>query len=64
MRREEGDRYPAWVLDKLGIDVMLANRIAMGRGLDAARFRWVPYDDALLFPLDNAALKRVNANRA
>jgi predicted TIM-barrel fold metal-dependent hydrolase len=64
VRRDEGDRYPAWVLDKLGIDVMLANRIAMGRGLDAARFRWVPYDDALLFPLDNAGLKRVNANRA
>jgi predicted TIM-barrel fold metal-dependent hydrolase len=62
-RREQGDNYPAWVLDKLGIDVMLANRIAMGRGLDSARFRWVPYDDALLFPLDNAGLKRVNANR-
>jgi predicted TIM-barrel fold metal-dependent hydrolase len=63
VRREQGDNYPAWVLDKLGIDVMLANRIAMGRGLDNARFRWVPYDDALLFPLDNAGLKRVNSNR-
>jgi predicted TIM-barrel fold metal-dependent hydrolase len=61
--REQGDNYPAWVLDKLGIDVTLANRIAMGRGLDNARFRWVSYDDALLFPLDNAALKRVNPNR-
>jgi predicted TIM-barrel fold metal-dependent hydrolase len=64
VRREQGDNYPAWVLDKLGIDVMLANRIAMGRGLNNARFRWVPYDDALLFPLDNSALKRVNPNRA
>jgi hypothetical protein len=52
------------VLDKLGIDVMLANRVAMGRGLDNARFRWVAYDDALLFPLDNAGLKRANPNRA
>jgi predicted TIM-barrel fold metal-dependent hydrolase len=61
--REQGDNYPAWVLDKLGIEVMFANRIAMGRGLDAPRFRWVSYDDALLFPLDNAALKRANPNR-
>jgi predicted TIM-barrel fold metal-dependent hydrolase len=61
--REQGDNYPAWVLDKLGIDVMFANRVAMGRGLNNARFRWVSYDDALLFPLDNAALKRVNPNR-
>lgn len=63
VRREQGDNYPAWVLDKLGIEVLLANRIAMGRGLDNARFRWVAYDDALLFPLDNSALKRVNPNR-
>jgi predicted TIM-barrel fold metal-dependent hydrolase len=64
VRREQGDNYPAWVLDKLGIEVMLSNRIAMGRGLTGARFRWVPYDDALLFPLDNSGLKRANANRA
>ena len=62
--REQGDNYPAWVLDKLGIDVTFANRVAMGRGLTNAHFRWVPYDDALLFPLDNSALKRVNPNRA
>jgi predicted TIM-barrel fold metal-dependent hydrolase len=61
--REQGDNYPAWVLDKLGIDVMFANRVAMGRGLTNARFRWVSYDDALLFPLDNAGLKRTNPNR-
>ncbi|MFL6228463.1 MAG: amidohydrolase, partial [Pyrinomonadaceae bacterium] len=61
--REQGDNYPAWVLDKLGIDITFANRVAMGRGLDNARFRWVSYDDALLFPLDNAGLKRVTPNR-
>jgi predicted TIM-barrel fold metal-dependent hydrolase len=64
VRREQGDNYPAWVLDKLGIDVTLANRVAMGRGLTNARFRWVAYDDALLFPLDNSDLKRANPNRA
>lgn len=50
--RERGDAFPAWALDRAGIDVMLANRIAMGPGLAAPRFRWVPFDDALLFPLD------------
>jgi uncharacterized protein len=47
-----GTASPAWVLDRAGIDVMLANRVAMGPGLAAPRFRWVPFDDALLFPLD------------
>ncbi len=47
-----GEAFPEWVLDRAGIDVMLANRVAMGPGLAAPRFRWVPFDDALLFPLD------------
>jgi predicted TIM-barrel fold metal-dependent hydrolase len=49
--REQGDNFPAWVLDKLGIETMFANRVAMGRGLTAPRFRWVPFDDALMLPL-------------
>jgi hypothetical protein len=50
--RERGTAFPAWALDRAGIDVMLANRIALGPGLAPPRFRWVPFDDALLFPLD------------
>lgn len=51
---ELGDRYPAWVLDKLGIETMLANRVAMGRGgLVSPYFRWVSFADALLYPLNN-----------
>ncbi len=60
VRRERGDGYPAWVLDQLGIETMLANRVAMGRGLAAPRFRWVSYIDALVFPLNNEAAKRAN----
>jgi predicted TIM-barrel fold metal-dependent hydrolase len=52
VRRDRGSRFPAWALDRAGIDVMLANRIAPGPGLESPRFRWVPFDDALLFPLD------------
>jgi uncharacterized protein len=50
------DEYPAWVLGRIGIDIELSNRIAMGRGLNDAHHRWVPFDDALIFPLDNALL--------
>jgi predicted TIM-barrel fold metal-dependent hydrolase len=53
--KEHGDQFPSWVLDQAGIDVMFANRVAMGPGLDAPRFRWVAFDDALLFPLDTRA---------
>ncbi len=35
-------RYPAWVLDQIGTEYMLANRVAMGPGLTAAAFPWVP----------------------
>jgi predicted TIM-barrel fold metal-dependent hydrolase len=63
VRQEQGDHYPAWVLDRLGIETELANREAMGRGLDAPRFRWVPFDDALLFPLDNSSLASETPDR-
>jgi predicted TIM-barrel fold metal-dependent hydrolase len=50
--KSRGDGYPAWALDRAGIDVMLANRIAVGPGLTLPRFRWVAFDDALMLPLD------------
>ena len=57
---QQGDKFPAWVLDQLNIETMFANRVAMGRGLTAPRFRWVAFDDALIFPLNNDAAKRFN----
>jgi uncharacterized protein len=44
--------FPAWTLDRIGTDIMLANRISVGPGLDSPRFRWVAFADPLLFPLD------------
>lgn len=58
--REQGERYPSWVLDQLGIETMFANRVAMGRGLVPTRFRWVSFVDALLFPLSNEVSKQTN----
>ncbi|MEP7344029.1 MAG: amidohydrolase [Gemmatimonadaceae bacterium] len=56
---EQAQRFPTWVLDQTGIDVMLANRIVLGEGLASPRFRWVPFADPLMFPLDsrNAAAR-------
>jgi hypothetical protein len=36
--QREGDGYPAWVLDRMGVEVMLANRVRMGRGIASAPF--------------------------
>lgn len=60
IRQDQGDAFPGWVLDRLHIDVMFANRVTMGRGLAAPRFRWVPYADGFLFPLDNTAAGAAN----
>lgn len=56
LMREKGDAYPNWVLDQMGVEVMLANRVAMGRGIAPPRFLWVPYADALMYPLSNQHL--------
>lgn len=63
IKKEQGENYPDWVLDRLGIETELANREAMGPGLRPPRFRWVPFDDALLFPLDNSALASETPDR-
>ena len=58
--KQKGEATPAWILDQLNIETMFANRVAMGRGLTAPRFRWVSFDDALIFPLSNEAQKQFN----
>ncbi|MEP6495304.1 MAG: amidohydrolase family protein [bacterium] len=50
--RSHGQTFPDWALDQAGIDIMMSNRIAMGPGLAAARFRWVSFVDPLMLPLD------------
>lgn len=61
--KEKGDGYPAWVLDQWGVETMLANRVTMGESVQPPRFRWVPYADALMFPLDNSQLAAENPDR-
>lgn len=57
---ERRESFPNWILDQLNIETMFANRVAMGKGLTAPRFRWVSFADALIFPLSNEAAKRSN----
>jgi uncharacterized protein len=57
---ERGESFPNWILDQVNIETMLANRVAMGKGLTSPRFRWVSFADALLFPLSNEGAKRAS----
>jgi uncharacterized protein len=60
--QEKRDGYANWVLDQLGIETMFANRVAMGHGLAAPRFLWVPFEDALMYPLNNSSLAAKNSD--
>jgi hypothetical protein len=63
VQKEKGEQYPAWVLDQIGVAVMLANRVTMGPSIQPPRFRWVPYADALILPLDNSKVAAENSDR-
>jgi hypothetical protein len=63
VRQQQGDNFPNWVLDQLGIESELANRVAMGRGLQPPHFRWVPFDDPLMYPLENSDLASESPDR-
>ena len=62
-RHQQGTNYATYILDRANIGTMLANRVAMGTGVEPPRFRWVPYADALLFPLDNSGLAAATPDR-
>jgi hypothetical protein len=53
--KTKGDRFASWVLDQVGTEVLLANRMAMGPGLAPPRVRWVSFVDALMLPLSNTS---------
>ena len=60
VQREQGDNYPSWVLDRLSIQTMLANRPGPGRGLTEPRFRLVAYGDPLTLPLRTMMMREAN----
>jgi predicted TIM-barrel fold metal-dependent hydrolase len=63
LRQQQGARYFEHILDLAHIHTALANRITMAAALKSPRFLWVPYADALLFPLDNTGVKAASPDR-
>lgn len=61
--REQGEKYPTWVIDQLNIETTLANRTAPGRGLREPRFRWVGYGDPLMLPLSTRTLREADLDK-
>lgn len=59
-----GPKYFDAILDRLGIETSVANRISMSADLDPARFKWVFYIDPVLFPFDNRGLAERNPDQA
>jgi uncharacterized protein len=62
-RKEHGAGFYAWVMEKAALETAFANRTFMPPEMHAPQIRWVPYEDALLFPLNNGAAKAVNPDR-
>ncbi len=48
IKRQQGENYPTWVLDKLGIETALVNWYQLGLGQTPPRFYWVPFADDYL----------------
>jgi uncharacterized protein len=61
-RTETGYQYFDRILDKLNVETMTANRVAMPDYLDPKRFHWVFFVDSFLFPLDNSELAGRNVD--
>jgi uncharacterized protein len=56
MRREsKGYEYFNRILDKLNVETMMANRVAMPDYLDPHRFGWVFFVDSFMFPFNNSS---------
>jgi hypothetical protein len=65
LRRDEtGYQYFDRILDKLNVETMMANRVAMPSYLDPHRFGWVFFVDSLLFPFNNSELSARNPDIA
>jgi hypothetical protein len=63
-RARPGYGYFNDMLDRLGIETSMANRVAMADYLDPARFKWVFFVDCFMFPFDNSALAARNPDEA
>jgi len=63
LRKEWGKDYWDKILDKVGIEVGVANRVALDYLAGNPRFRWVVFVDPFMFPFNNHDLA-INPDRA
>jgi hypothetical protein len=63
-QQSTGYQYFDRLLDKLNVETMMANRVAMPSYLDPHRFGWVFFVDSLLFPFNNSELAARNPDIA
>jgi len=63
-REYAGAKYFDEMLDRIGIETSMANRVAMADYLNPARFKWVFFVDCLMFPFDNSGLAARNTDEA
>ena len=64
LKKSRGIKYFTDVLDKNGIEIAFANRIAMADYLDRTRFKWVFFVDSFMYPFDNSGLAARNPDQA
>ncbi|HEY4739030.1 MAG: amidohydrolase family protein [Candidatus Acidiferrales bacterium] len=64
LKKQQGAKYFSNILDRVGIETVLANRVAMPDYLEPTRFRWVFFVDSLLFPFDNTQLEKRDSDEA
>ncbi len=63
LKRQDGNQYFSRILDRLGIETAIANRVAMPEYLDKKRFLWAVFVDSFLFPFDNTKIKAQNTDQ-
>lgn len=63
LKLEQGNQYFSRILDQLGIETAIANRVSMPAYLDKKRFLWAFFVDSFLFPFDNANIKSRNLDQ-
>lgn len=60
LKQQDGNEYFSKILDKVGIETAVANRVSMPPYLDPQRFKWVFFVDSFLFPFDSAQIAARN----
>src|SRR5438309_1286355 len=63
LKKSRGNQYFSDILDKLNIDLGVANRAMMADYLDPKRFPWVFFADSFLWPFDNSKERARNGDQ-